>query len=134
MKFRNRSPRASRTVRIPWATLETGPPGLRTFALHPHFSITRTNSPNCFLAMGHTSRLGSARASRGMYTSTVFAMAYSFRRGLGAPMPRGHCTARSPRQLLQPFSPAVHVVLGEDVRRSEERRVGKEGRSRWVAA
>src|SRR2546429_5498077 len=99
MKFRNRSPRASLTVRIPWATLETGPSGLRTFAFHPHFSITRTNSPSCCLAIGHTSRLGSARASRGMYTSTVFAIAHSFG-----------------RFLLQPLSPAVHVVFGEDVR------------------
>src|SRR3977135_4111237 len=111
MKFRNRSPRASRTVRMPWATLETGPPGLRTFAFHPHFSITWTSSPNCFLAIGHTSRLGSARASRGMYTSTVFAIAHSFRLGPRAPRPRRH--ARKP---LQPFPAAVHVVLGEDVR------------------
>src|SRR6266404_2134360 len=116
MKFRNRSPRASRTVRMPWATLETGPPGLRTFAFHPHFSITRTSSPNRFLAIGHTSRLGSARASRGMYTSTVFAIGHSFRRRRGAPMPRGHARQHPPGQLLQPFSPAVHVVLGEDVR------------------
>src|SRR5882672_7584462 len=114
MKFWNRSPRASRTVRIPWATLETGPPGLRTFAFHPHFSITRTSSPNCFLAIGHTSRLGSARASRGMYTSTVFAMACSFRTRRGALVPPRPWTAAS--QLLQPFSPAVHVVLGAHVR------------------
>src|SRR5438552_1399653 len=112
MKFRNRSPRASRTVRIPWATLETGPSGLRTFAFHPHFSITRTNSPSCCLAIGHTSRLGSARASRGMYTSTVFAIAHSFDLA-----PRGSEAAwRHARFLLQPLSPAVHVVFGEDVR------------------
>src|ERR1700704_827849 len=118
MKFRNRSPRASRTVRMPWATLETGPEGLRTFAFHPHFSITRTSSPNCFLAIGQTSRFGPARASKGMYTSTVFAIAHpsDFAAGSSAPRP---CTAGYVSQcayLLQPFSPAVHVVLGEDVR------------------
>src|SRR5438132_2342276 len=111
MKFRNRSPRASRTVRIPWATLETGPSGLRTFAFHPHFSITRTNSPSCCLAIGHTTRLGSARASRGMYTSTVFAIAHSFGRHAAF-----SASWRHARFSLQPFSAAIHVVLGEDVR------------------
>src|SRR5438105_433314 len=112
MKFRNRSPRASRTVRIPWATLETGPSGLRTLAFHPHFSITRTNSPSCCLAIGHTTRLGSARASRGMYTSTVFAIAHSFDMAPRGSVPRGAMHGF----LLQPLSPTVHVVLGEDVR------------------